>query len=94
MLLKTIEADPDLLVAVTVSGSLCCVSVTRPKSCFSGLSISLAPDESLALAKPAANAPLDATINAAKISSPTKPNTARRAVLNDNGPPAMFRQML
>src|SRR5258708_20701616 len=87
MLLKAIEAELDLLVAVSLSGPLCCIAVTWPKSCLSGLSLSLAPDECLALVKSAANAPLDASIVAANISSPTKTKTARCLVLNDNGPP-------
>ena len=42
MLVKVIEADLDLLVAVTISGALCSVAVTLPKSCLSGLSFSMA----------------------------------------------------
>lgn len=73
ILLKVIEADLDLLVAVTVSGALCANWATCPKSCWTGL-ISNSPARwsfasGRVLTGFAATAALFATIHAAALNS-------------------------
>ncbi|MGO9454498.1 MAG: hypothetical protein ACLQDV_26135 [Candidatus Binataceae bacterium] len=75
----SIEADLDLLMAVTVSGGLVRETMTLPKLWLSGLSISVPAEpfaSGCAAAGSAATATLDATIPAAKASIATRTHAA------------------
>ncbi len=81
ILLKVIEADLDLLVAVTVNSALCANWVIRPKSCFSGLIFNSPTPWSFVSGRVltgfAATAAIYASIHAAALNSTTRINAPR-----------------